>query len=101
MTDWTVAQLDRETMLALGKALEPLPAATLATLAEIEGLSGLDGYVEQDVREEIIAPILRALGYRKESMFWTSAVWRSGSRDAMRSPNALRHLILASILLRA
>lgn len=69
MTDWTVARLDRDTMLALGKALEPLPAATLATLAEIEQLSGLDGYVEQDVREEIIAPILRALGYRKESMF--------------------------------
>lgn len=69
MTDWTVARLDHETMLALGKALEPLPAATLATLAEIERLSGLDGYVEQDVREEIIAPILRALGYRKESMF--------------------------------
>jgi Type I restriction enzyme R protein N terminus (HSDR_N) len=69
MIDWTVARLDRGTMLALGKALEPLPAATLATLAEIERLSGLDGYVEQDVREEIIAPILRALGYRKQSMF--------------------------------
>lgn len=32
---------------------------------------------------------------------WTSAVWRSGSRDAMRSPNALRHFIFASIRLRA
>ncbi|WP_156358230.1 type I restriction enzyme HsdR N-terminal domain-containing protein [Sphingobium sp. Leaf26] len=69
MTDWTVARLDRDTLLSLGKALEPLPAATLATLAEIERLSGLDDYVELDVREEIITPILRALGYRKESMF--------------------------------
>lgn len=69
MTDWTVARLDHDTLLALGKALEPLPTATLATLAEIERLSGLDDFVEQDVREEIIAPILRALGYRKESMF--------------------------------
>ena len=39
--------------------------------------------------------------FMSATRIWTSAVWRSGSRDAMRSPNALRHLILASILLRA
>ncbi|ANB35526.1 hypothetical protein A6024_16360 [Rhodovulum sulfidophilum] len=32
---------------------------------------------------------------------WISAVWRSGSRAAMRSPTDFRQRILASILLRA
>lgn len=32
---------------------------------------------------------------------WISAAWRSGSRDAMRSPKTLAHRIMASIRLRA
>lgn len=35
----------------------------------IQSLEKLDRFSEQDVREEIITPLLRAIGYRKESMF--------------------------------
>lgn len=38
--------------------------------------------------------------FMSATRIWTSAVWRSGSREAMRSPNALRHRIFASTRLR-
>ena len=38
--------------------------------------------------------------FMRATRIWTSAAWRSGSREAMRSPNDFRHLILASIRLR-
>lgn len=52
-----------------GKALSPLEPRNIEDLNTVEKLKDLDGYSEQDVREDIIVPILRALGYQKESMF--------------------------------
>ncbi|MBA4047906.1 MAG: hypothetical protein C0476_05110 [Sphingomonas sp.] len=69
MIDATMARRDIETMLMLGKALDPVSPDALNILRDIEQFADLDSYTEQDVREEIIAPILRVLGYRKESMF--------------------------------
>lgn len=61
--------LASDDLLLHSKALEPLSEPALKDLEEIAAFKKLDTYSEQDVREAIIAPILRAMGYRKESMF--------------------------------
>jgi len=61
--------LDPADLRLHSKELEPLSADAIAELSRIERLSKLDGYSEMDVREEIITPILRAMGYSKETMF--------------------------------
>ncbi len=50
------------------KALEPLSYETLTLLEEIERLD-VQKFSEADVREEVIAPIVRALGYKKQTDF--------------------------------
>lgn len=62
----TLSVLDQ---LKLSKALEPLSAEHLGDLERIVQLQGLETFTEADVREEIITPILRALGYDKGSNF--------------------------------
>jgi hypothetical protein len=56
-------------LLLLAKDLEPLSEAARAELAKIAELKRLDEWSEADVREEIVTPILRLMGYGKESMF--------------------------------
>lgn len=55
--------------LKLSKALDPLPAESLKELERITRLTGLASFTEADVREEIISPILRLLGYDKGDKF--------------------------------
>ena len=50
------------------KALGPLDAAARDILARTQSLD-VAGYTEADVREEIISPLLRVLGYDKQSYF--------------------------------
>lgn len=71
-TDPFTGSLSKVDLLLQAKALEPLSTAARAELERIRGLSRLDEWSEADVREEIITPILRVLGYAKESMFSTT-----------------------------
>lgn len=68
------AQLIPEELLLQSKALEPLAADVLARLQEVQDLDvgKVSKYSEDDVRAEVIDPIVRALGYRKETHFSTS-----------------------------
>ena len=50
------------------KALTPLDAAAQATLVQIQSRD-VTNYSEADVREEIISPLLKILGYDKQSYF--------------------------------
>ena len=50
------------------KALEPLDAAAQCILIRTQSLDVTD-YTEADVREEIISPLLKVLGYDKQSYF--------------------------------
>ncbi len=50
------------------KALEPLDTAARGILIRTQSLD-VTGYTEADVREEIISPLLKVLGYDKESYF--------------------------------
>ena len=50
------------------KALGPLDAAARDILARTQSLD-VAGYTEADVREEIISPLLKVLGYDKQSYF--------------------------------
>lgn len=50
------------------KALEPISESSVNELKRIEGLD-VSKFSEADVREEIITPILRVLGYNKGSYF--------------------------------
>ena len=50
------------------KELEPLDAAAQDILARTQSLD-VAGYTEADVREEIISPLLKVLGYDKQSYF--------------------------------
>lgn len=56
-------------MMKLSKALPPLSEQGKEELRKIENLKKLENYSEQDVREGIISPILRVLGYDKEGHF--------------------------------
>lgn len=71
-SDYLTGTLSATNMLLHSKALEPLSSAARAELERIMGLSRLDEWSEADVREEVITPILRAMGYAKESMFSTT-----------------------------
>jgi len=62
-------QIDPTNPLLHSKMLVPLSEKDIDELRKIQNFSKLDSYSEQDVREDIIAPILRLLGYQKESMF--------------------------------
>jgi len=64
-----VDPLNPEEMLLQSKALVPLSGESRVELQRIVSLNKLDNYTEMDVREEIVSPVLRILGYRKESMF--------------------------------
>ena len=61
-------------LLLHSKALEPLSDEAKTELSRIVALRHLDTYSEADVREEVITPILRCLGYAKES-------WASPTRE--------------------
>ena len=50
------------------KALQPLDAAAQTILVRTQSLDVTD-YTEADVREEIISPLLKVLGYDKQSYF--------------------------------
>ena len=50
------------------KALDPLDAAAQDILVRTQSLD-VTGYTEADVREEIISPFLKELGYDKQSYF--------------------------------
>lgn len=63
------ASLSQADLLLQAKALEPLSAGAQAELERIAALSGLDSWSEADVREEIITPVLRIMGYAKKNMF--------------------------------
>ena len=58
----------REDLLLNAKAMTPLPESAGTELVRIENLD-IAGYSEADVREEIISPLLRLLGYAKETNF--------------------------------
>jgi Type I restriction enzyme R protein N terminus (HSDR_N) len=78
-------QIDPTNTLLHSKMLEPLSAEQIGELRKIENFSKLDSYSEQDVREDIIAPILLVLGYQKESMFSVErdkSLWIAGKRLA-------------------
>jgi Type I restriction enzyme R protein N terminus (HSDR_N) len=78
-------QIDPTNMLLHSKMLEPLSVEQISELRKIEKFSKLDSYSEQDVREDIIAPILRVLGYQKESIFSVErdkSLWIVGKRLA-------------------
>jgi Type I restriction enzyme R protein N terminus (HSDR_N) len=78
-------QIDPANTLLHSKMLEPLSAEQIGELRKIENFSKLDSYSEQDVREDIIAPILLVLGYQKESMFSVErdkSLWIAGKRLA-------------------
>ncbi|MBL6459041.1 type I restriction enzyme HsdR N-terminal domain-containing protein [Belnapia sp. T6] len=72
LTDPLTGSLSEADLLLQAKALEPLSTGAQAELERIMGLSRLDEWSEADVREEIITPILRVMGYAKESMFSTT-----------------------------
>lgn len=69
MSDFYKGSLSPESMMLLGKALKPLSEAEKQELSKIEKLKKIEDYSEQDVREGIISPILRVLGYNKEGNF--------------------------------
>ena len=60
--------LSIEEALLNSKALEPLTEAHKTELARIQTLD-VCAYSEADVRAEVIDPIIRALGYQKETYF--------------------------------
>lgn len=60
--------LSIEEALLNSKALEPLTEAHKTELARIQTLD-VSAYSEADVRAEVIDPIIRALGYQKETYF--------------------------------
>lgn len=62
-------EIDIENKLLHSKALEPLSEEDVTELQRIEQLSKLSTYSEADVREEIVTPILKIMGYSKETMF--------------------------------
>lgn len=62
------ANLSIEHLLQNAKALEPLSTEALKELEEIEKLEVLN-FSEADVREEVITPVLRVLGYKKQTDF--------------------------------
>lgn len=62
------ANLSINELLLNSKALEPLPIEDQLRLSEVQELD-VGTYSEADVRAEVIDPIIRALGYRKDSFF--------------------------------
>ncbi|WGE91951.1 type I restriction enzyme HsdR N-terminal domain-containing protein [Actinobacillus genomosp. 1] len=58
------SEFDIKTALLTNKNLSPLTQIELETITEIQNLD-ISGFSEADVREEIINPILRILGYKK------------------------------------
>lgn len=78
-------EIDPSNPLLHSKMLDPLSKEHIDELRKIENFSKLDSYSEQDVREDIIAPILHALGYQKESIFSVErdkSLWIAGKRLA-------------------
>jgi hypothetical protein len=69
MNNSIAGKLDFNEALLHAKALEPLSEAMLEELSRIVNLNQLESYSEADVREEVITPILRTMGYAKESAF--------------------------------
>lgn len=67
--DPLVGQISVRELLLHSKALDPISDQHKQELARIENLTGLEAFSEADVREEIITPILRAMGYEKGSLF--------------------------------
>lgn len=85
MIDPMSGQIDPTNMLLHSKMLVPLSEDDIDELRKIENFSKLDNYSEQDVREDIIGPVLRVLGYQKESMFSVErdkSLWIAGKRLA-------------------
>lgn len=58
----------QEEMLRYSKTLDPLPADSIAELARLQTLD-VSSYSEADVRAEIIDPVLKILGYQKQTPF--------------------------------
>lgn len=85
MSDSMSGQIDPTNLLLHSKMLAPLSEKAIAELRNIQNFSKLHNYSEQDVREDIIGPILRVLGYQKESMFSVDrdkSLWIAGKRLA-------------------
>ncbi|MDP9962987.1 hypothetical protein J2W37_000693 [Variovorax paradoxus] len=57
-----------EEMLRHSKSLQPLPAEAIAELTRLQTLD-VSSYAEMDVRAEIIDPVLKILGYQKQTQF--------------------------------
>lgn len=57
-----------EEHLLFSKSLAPLPEKTIRELGDIQRLD-VSSFSEADVRAEIIDPIVRSLGYKKQSYF--------------------------------
>lgn len=70
MTSLYPAGLQLNDLLHSSKALEPLSAESATRLAEVATLD-VSTYSEMDVRAEVIDPIVRALGYQKQTDFST------------------------------
>jgi hypothetical protein len=57
-----------EEMLRYSKTLDPLPVDSIAELTRLQTLD-VSSYSEADVRAEIIDPVLKILGYQKQTPF--------------------------------
>lgn len=68
MTNFYPASLSIESMLLNSKALSPISDETRLSLAKVAKLD-VASYSEADVRAEVIDPIVRALGYEKQTYF--------------------------------
>ena len=69
MKDLLAGKISIHDLMLQSKALEPLSTSALEELSRVQNLKHLNSLTEADVREEIVTPVLRALGYDKGSYF--------------------------------